>query len=88
MNKNQADLTPAFNGSVAVTITKGITAFQLRWNDGVANDWTEDFPTLSAALARAAVLAACQESEWDKGFKGYPRPFAATAAAFVADQIA
>lgn len=36
--------------------------YRLEWNDGVANGWTETYPTLSLALARAAALVACEEA--------------------------
>lgn len=39
--------------------------FTLEWTDYVANDWCEVFDTLSVALARLAVLAKCEEHDWD-----------------------
>lgn len=42
--------------------------YLLQWNDGVVNEWKETYNTFSGALARAATLAACGESGWNKGF--------------------
>jgi len=41
------------------------TRFTLEWTDYVVNDWCEVFDTLSVALARLAVLAKCEEQNWD-----------------------
>lgn len=42
--------------------------YQIRWNDFVANEWVETFPSQSVALIRLASLARCAESDWDEGF--------------------
>lgn len=43
--------------------------FTVQWTDFVANDWCEVYETLSEALGRVALLSACQESNWDIGFR-------------------
>lgn len=54
-------------GECGVEITEfvsrsGEKAYAVYWNDYVANEWTEYFPTLAIALARVAVLAECVEN--------------------------
>jgi len=41
----------------------------LYWNDGVANAWCEEFPSLAAAVGRLAALIAFGEDGWIDGFK-------------------
>jgi hypothetical protein len=40
------------------------------WTDFVANDWSERYVTLGAALARIALLADCGLTDWRSGFRG------------------
>lgn len=40
----------------------------LWWSDGVANDWCEELPSLSAAVGRMAVLLSLGEGGWIDGF--------------------
>jgi hypothetical protein len=47
----------------------------LWWTDFVANEWLEHYPTVSLAIARLALLQACGESAWEKGFKHTPTEF-------------
>ena len=47
----------------------------LWWTDFVANDWLEHYPTVSLAIARLALLQACGESAWEKGFTQTPTEF-------------
>jgi hypothetical protein len=62
--------------------------FLLKWNDGVANEWSENYSLLSSALARAATLAACGETGWGKGFSTVdPQLFANKAEAFISQEI-
>jgi len=49
--------------------------FILRWTDFVANEWAEEFPTMSVALLRLATLIACGESGWRNGFQQEPDGF-------------
>lgn len=53
---------------INVNIHKTGDGFTIKWSDNVANEWRENYPTLSAALTRAAVLAVCGENSWDKSF--------------------
>lgn len=46
--------------------------FIINWTDYVANEWTEEYTKLSAALTRLAMLAACGEADWDLGFSTTP----------------
>ena len=43
--------------------------FTLRWTDFVSTDWCEVYDSLSQAFSRLAVLSACQESDWEIGFR-------------------
>lgn len=43
--------------------------YVLEWTDFVANDWREEFSTLSSVLARAALLAHCAGTDWVAGTK-------------------
>jgi hypothetical protein len=62
--------------------------FQLRWTDGVINTWIEDYPTLSVALARLAVLVACGESGWEANFAETDREmFGVAAEIFLMQQV-
>lgn len=40
----------------------------LWWTDYVANDWSEEFPTVAEALCSLAALEACRASDWEKSF--------------------
>jgi hypothetical protein len=52
---------------IAISITEmttpsgNIDRYVLSWDDGVANQWVESYPTLPLALARAAAIAVCAE---------------------------
>lgn len=58
---------------IIIPLPRGLTAviekpgnhYNIWWSDELVNEWVETYPTLSAALARAAVLAA---TDWDKEF--------------------
>lgn len=53
---------------VAVTVTDtGAGSVVVNWTDGATGEWTETFSTLSAALARVALLARCGEDGWERG---------------------
>jgi hypothetical protein len=82
------NLSDLFDGSIYITATKkDDDTYRLYWHDGVAGEWEETYPTLSVALARAAVLAKCNETQWNEGFNELPEAFAVSGAAFVASQI-
>jgi len=49
--------------------------YLLEWTDFVANDWSEEFPELPAALARLALLAHCASTGWEAGFTSEPLEF-------------
>lgn len=55
-------------GDFVVSIDNTWSGFLLRWDDCVANEWIEEFADLSVCLARLAVLIACSESDFEKGF--------------------
>jgi sigma54-dependent transcription regulator len=62
--------------------------YLLQWDDSVANEWKETYNTLSAALTRAATLAACGESGWDKSFTTTePAMFEKKASYFLQNEI-
>ena len=56
--------------------------YRLEWNDGVANDYFEQYTELSTALARLACLAKCGEEEWGIGFEQDESDFVAVADEF------
>lgn len=60
--------------NVIVFVHADDSAF-LYWNDGVANEWCEHYPSLAYAYGRLALLQACAESAWEKGFVHSPRTF-------------
>jgi hypothetical protein len=60
---------------VGVSIYEHDGKFILRWTDFVANEWAEEFPTMSVALLRLASLIACGESDWHNGFNQVPAEF-------------
>ena len=37
--------------------------YNLRWDDGCANDWVEVYLSLPVALARVAALTACEDGD-------------------------
>lgn len=51
------------------------STWTLSWDDGIANEWNETFPSLSIALARMAVLVHCGELDWEVGFSANPEKF-------------
>lgn len=67
-------------GAVIASVESG---FELRWTDYVANDWTEPYSSLSAAVARLATLIYCLEADPERMFiTDQPDQFAAIAARF------
>jgi hypothetical protein len=78
----------SIQGDSNVIVEQIDAVYTLRWNDGVANEWTESYPTLSVALARAATLAACGESDWEKGFANSPVDFTVNAKNFLVGEVA
>jgi sulfur relay (sulfurtransferase) complex TusBCD TusD component (DsrE family) len=73
--------------AAAVLIEKKDAVYVLRWNDGVVNEWSESYPSLSVALARAAVLAACGEANWERGFANDPETFSKLANLFLKSEV-
>lgn len=72
------------NDTVGTVIVAIGSRFDLRWTDYVANDWTEPFESLSAAVARLATLIYCLESDPERMFStANPDQFAVTAAEFL-----
>ena len=61
-------------GAVARIDDLGMSA-QLWWTDGVANEWTEEFPTVALAVLRLASLFQCAGSNWTCGFSVEPQEF-------------
>ncbi len=55
------------------------SGFVLSWTDYVANEWTEEYPDLSLALLRLAVLQRCAESGFDRMFGQDHQQFPAAA---------
>lgn len=62
-------------------ISRDGEVFRVTWTDYVANDWTESYTTLGAALARVALLVDCgannfntfflqDETEWALAWSG------------------
>ena len=65
--------------------SKGEKAYAVYWNDYVANEWTEYFPTLAIALARVAVLA--EAIERDETYATNSLEFTFGASKFIAKQL-
>jgi hypothetical protein len=76
------------NGVSGITIEKIDAAFKLRWTDYVVNEWEEVYPTLSVALARAAALVACGETDWESSFCHAPAEFSVNATEFLKQETA
>lgn len=76
------------NGDCGVTIYKGPddSAF-IRWTDYVANEWCEHYTTVAHAFARLAMLHACADSDWVKGFTSQPKDFANNLDIFIDSQV-
>lgn len=63
---NETTITSFTYKGVALSITEVTvhgthTRYNLAWNDGVANAWTEVYLSLPVALARVAALVACED---------------------------
>jgi hypothetical protein len=66
----------AIIGHYSFTIKQGTDdSAYLNWNDGVANEWTEHYTSLTYAIGRLATLQACAESNFEKGFTLTPKGF-------------
>jgi hypothetical protein len=83
VTENSVVLSFDLNGVSGITIKKVDAVFALTWTDYVVNEWTENYPTLSVALARAAALVSCGEAGWEKGFAHAPETFSANAEKFL-----
>lgn len=88
VNVSRFDVVAEFtiDDSAFVTIEKSPSGVSLRWNDGVVNEWTEEYESLSVALARVAVLAACGEKDWEVGFVNDSSTFEANARDFLENE--
>ena len=69
-----------YNTSVVVRVGKFEDGFTVWWTDGVANDWTQWFPTMSTALAFVGALAYCGEHDWERWLPIDHRPGTVTRA--------
>ena len=56
----------------SVQIIEIDNVFELTWGDMVANEWTETYDSLAAALSRVALLAECADANWAPGFAHEP----------------
>ena len=56
--------------------------YLLWWSDGVANEWDEFYPELSACLARLAVLVKCAEDNFESTFVHSDKEFGEVATNF------
>ena len=73
MNINILDLVaPALGVDAGVYYNDLNSCYVLKWSDGIANEWDEEYATLSAALSRLAALVYCGEHEWDLFFTMLP----------------
>ena len=85
----KALLTLDINGDCGVTVYRADDGRGvIRWTDYLVNEWSEEYDTVSLAIARAAALYACGEESWDKGFVGAPTDFAFAAREFIRQSIA
>lgn len=71
--------------AIAVGIIRVDQGFELHCFDHVVNYWRERYPTLSAALARMALLIHLGEGQWRQGFKDEPAAFSVVVAMFHSD---
>ena len=62
-------------------------SYVLTWTDGL-EEWEETYGSLSSALARLALLAACSESGWEDGFADDEGEHVVRWEAFLSDAIA
>lgn len=62
--------------------------FAVLCGDYVANVWREEYPTLSLALLRVAVLVKCGEHEFEKVFANDPEAFAPRGDLFLNGEVA
>lgn len=69
-----------------VSICETDEGFELIWTDFVANQWTEEYKSLSALLLRLAVLVRCGEEAWRLGFTQEPERFMISASQFFTEQ--
>ncbi len=76
------------NGDVGIRLLKGTDdSAYLWWTDYVANDWCEHYTTVAHAFARLAMLHACADSDWNKGFTSQPKDFANNLDIFIDSQV-
>ena len=68
----------------AITLSRAGDGFVLRWSDFVANEWEENYGSLSVALVRVAALVRCGESGWAQGFVSDAQAFQVAAGWFLA----
>jgi hypothetical protein len=71
-----------------VNITKIDREYELRWSDGVANEWVEKYPLLSLAFVRVGALIHCAEQDWEVGFNNSNNDFVLNASLFLESEVA
>ena len=59
----------------------------LTWHDGIANEWSENYPDLPVALVRLACLMECERQGWATGFRDTPAEFTAHTIPFIAKRV-
>lgn len=74
-------------GEVGIKVEQIDAVYRLSWSDYVANDWAEEYPTLSIAIARASVLVACAEGGFEEAFVSRPADFALDVSKFFKGQL-
>jgi len=76
------------NNEAEITVERYGNSFIVSCGDYVANEWSEDYPTLSLALARVAVLVKCGEVGFnDSGFNNKRDEFVNVAGEFLNDSV-
>jgi len=76
------------NNEAEITVQSYGNSFIVSCGDYVANEWSEDYPTLSLALARVAVLVKCGEVGFNaSGFKNTRDVFVNVAGEFLNDSV-
>jgi hypothetical protein len=74
-------------GQISAMITRRSDgAYMLRCTDYLTSEWAEAFDSLSLALARLALLVACEESGWELAFRFDAQPFQVAAQNFLSRQ--
>jgi len=84
-----ASIAVTFEGVTTARIAAVGAVFSLTWDDGVANEWVEYYPTIATALMRLAVLSECQkEITYGTSFVNDEVAFCASVDGFLRENIA